>query len=247
MTMSAVVKTRPDKGAEFLTVDTPKPAPDEVIVKVRATSICGTDVHIYKWDDWSASRIGEAKLPQILGHEVAGEVVEVGPHVRHVKLGDFVSAETHIYDPMDTTALVGQAHIGDGMEIQLLGERFAAERELKETGKTGAICHVVPPKVDAQALVRGPDQWNTMEIRCEGDDIRAHLNGTPVVEANMQQYEKLRTRSRSGFIGFYSFFEGPGNRTLAFRNIRIRELKRPNQSVRRDPDEAKRFAERVLR
>jgi threonine 3-dehydrogenase len=117
MTMKAVVKTRGEPGAELREVETPRIAPHEVLVKVRATSICGTDVHIYQWDDWSANRIGAGRLPQILGHEVAGEVVEVGPHVRSIREGDFVSAETHIYDPRDITALVGQYHIGDHMEI----------------------------------------------------------------------------------------------------------------------------------
>ena len=79
-TMKAVVKTKPELGAELLDKPIPKPPEaDWLVVKVRATSICGTDVHIYKWDPWSAERIGEKALPQVLGHEVAGEVVEVGP------------------------------------------------------------------------------------------------------------------------------------------------------------------------
>ncbi len=115
--MKAVVKTRPELGGELLERPLPKIAPDQVLVKVRATSICGTDVHIYKWDAWAANRIGEKRLPQIMGHEVAGEVVEVGGHVKRVKVGDYISAETHIYDPGDLTALLGQLHIGDHMKI----------------------------------------------------------------------------------------------------------------------------------
>ncbi|MEO0115469.1 MAG: alcohol dehydrogenase catalytic domain-containing protein [candidate division WOR-3 bacterium] len=117
MKMKAVVKTRPDFGAEYKEVESPKPKSDWVVVKVKATSICGTDVHIYKWDPWAQSRIGEKRLPQILGHEVAGEVVEVGSSVKRVKVGDYVSAETHIYDPADLTALLGQFHIGEHMKI----------------------------------------------------------------------------------------------------------------------------------
>jgi threonine 3-dehydrogenase len=115
--MKAVVKTRAELGAEWLDVDVPKPPADWVLVKVKATSICGTDVHIWKWDDWSAKRIGAGKLPQTMGHEVAGEVVEVGSACKRIKVGDYVSAETHIYDPSDLTSMLGQLHVGEHMKI----------------------------------------------------------------------------------------------------------------------------------
>lgn len=115
--MQAVVKTAPQPGAEYLRVSLPAIAENEVRVRVRATSICGTDVHIYKWDPWSAGRIGEKRLPQILGHEVAGEVVEIGRAVRGIRVGDYVSAETHIPDPQDLQTLLGQMHIGERMQI----------------------------------------------------------------------------------------------------------------------------------
>lgn len=116
-TMKAIVKTHPAPGAELLDVPIPIPAADEVLLQVRATSICGTDAHIYKWDAWSQSRIGAKRLPQILGHECAGEVVEVGVHVRRIKVGDYVSVETHIPDPNDLQTMLGQAHIGEHMQI----------------------------------------------------------------------------------------------------------------------------------
>jgi threonine 3-dehydrogenase len=117
MKMAAAVKTKPTLGAEYLQLDIPKPKPDWVVVKVRATSICGTDVHIYKWDPWAQGRIGEKLLPQILGHEVAGDVVEVGSSVKRIKVGDYISAETHIYDPADLTSLLGQFNVGEHMKI----------------------------------------------------------------------------------------------------------------------------------
>jgi threonine 3-dehydrogenase len=117
MKMKAVVKTKPEVGAELLEVNYPALLPDWVIVKVRATSICGTDVHIWKWDDWSKGHIGEKNLPQIVGHEVAGDVVEVGSAVKRIKVGDYVSAETHIYDPADLTALLGKFNVGVHMKI----------------------------------------------------------------------------------------------------------------------------------
>lgn len=115
--MQAVVKAEPAPGAQWLTADVPSIAPDQVLVKVAATSICGTDVHIFKWDPWSQERIGEKNLPQILGHEVAGEVVEVGAQVKKVQVGDYISAETHIPCKRCIQCLTGQEHICANLSI----------------------------------------------------------------------------------------------------------------------------------
>jgi threonine 3-dehydrogenase len=115
--MKAVVKTKPEPGAGLQDVKIPQPKDDEVLVKIRATSICGTDVHIYRWDKWSDSRIGARALPQIMGHEMAGDIVEVGKAVKGLKIGDYISAETHIPDPRDLQSLLGQRHIGENMSI----------------------------------------------------------------------------------------------------------------------------------
>lgn len=91
--MKAVVKTKPALGGEMLMVPIPEPGPKDVLVKVAATSICGTDYHIYEWNEWAQQTI---KIPQIMGHELAGHVVKVGSQVTSLKEGDFISAETHI-------------------------------------------------------------------------------------------------------------------------------------------------------
>lgn len=116
-TMKAIVKVHPGVGAELREVPIPRVAPDEVLIRVKATSICGTDVHIYKWDFWSQRRIGEKGLPHIMGHEMCGVVVEVGREVKRIKVGDYVSVETHIPDPSDLQSLLGQMHIGEHMKI----------------------------------------------------------------------------------------------------------------------------------
>jgi threonine 3-dehydrogenase len=92
-TMLAVVKTHPERGVDITRVDIPRCHPHEVLVRLRATSVCGTDVHIYNWDQWAQARLA---LPRILGHEAAGEVVAVGADVQGIAVGDLVSAETHI-------------------------------------------------------------------------------------------------------------------------------------------------------
>lgn len=116
--MKAVVKVKAERGgAELQDVDIPTITAGEVLVRVQATSVCGTDVHIYEWNAWADRRIGAGRLPQILGHEVAGVVVEVGPHVQSIKKGDYISSETHIFNPGDLQSLLGQKHIGKNMEI----------------------------------------------------------------------------------------------------------------------------------
>lgn len=91
--MKAICKEKAVAGASLVDAPMPKVGPTDVLVRVKAASICGTDLHIYSWDHWAASRI---QPPLIFGHEFTGEVVEVGSRVQHVKVGDHVSSETHI-------------------------------------------------------------------------------------------------------------------------------------------------------
>lgn len=115
MLMYAIVKKRRGPGAEISTVDIPKIGDDEVLVKVKMASICGTDVHIWDWNEWAQSRI--RKIPLIFGHEFDGEVVEVGRNVTNVQVGDMVSAETHIVDGTCYQCRTGRMHVCQNLEI----------------------------------------------------------------------------------------------------------------------------------
>ncbi len=106
--MRAIVKHHAGFGAEMQMVDIPTIKPDEVLIQVKATSICGTDVHIYEWDEWSAARVNP---PYVFGHEFAGKVVEVGSQVSNVSVGEHVSAETHIVCGSCPQCLTGDYHI----------------------------------------------------------------------------------------------------------------------------------------
>ena len=113
-TMRAVIKAEAGPGLVMREVPIPEPGPRDVLIKVKATSICGTDRHIYHWDAWSAGRI---KPPLIVGHEVAGHVVQVGRDVTLLKEGDYVSAESHIPCTVCPVCRNGQQHICANLKI----------------------------------------------------------------------------------------------------------------------------------
>ncbi len=113
-TMKAIVKPSPGPGLEMAQVPIPAPAPDEVLVKVRAASICGTDLHIFNWDPWAAGRL---KPPLIVGHEVCGEIVERGANVTSPEIGEFVSLESHVICNTCPYCRTGQGHLCENSRV----------------------------------------------------------------------------------------------------------------------------------
>jgi threonine 3-dehydrogenase len=113
--MRAVVKTHRGPGGEVTNAADPVPSEDEVLVAVRAASVCGTDVHIWDWNEWAQSRIH--RVPMILGHELSGEVVKVGSRVKSLAVGDHVSAETHIADGTCYQCRTGKMHICENVQV----------------------------------------------------------------------------------------------------------------------------------
>jgi threonine 3-dehydrogenase len=113
-TMRALRKTAPVAGAELVEVDVPEPRPGEVLLKVAAASICGTDMHIYRWNEWAAKRL---RPPITFGHEVAGHVVATGPEVHHITEGAFVSAEGHVFCGFCPQCRKGRMHICENLRI----------------------------------------------------------------------------------------------------------------------------------
>ena len=114
--MLAAWKTKPEKGLALKEADIPKISDDEILVKVKATSICGTDRHIYNWDDWAKKRIGK-NIPYIFGHEVSGEIAEMGKNVKGLEIGDHISAETHISCEYCYQCKTGHEHICQNVKI----------------------------------------------------------------------------------------------------------------------------------
>ncbi len=114
--MRALVKTVAGPGLADTSWPDPTPGPHDVVVKVAATSLCGTDAHIYRWDDWAQRRL---HLPRIIGHELCGHVVEVGREVSSAAVGDYVAAESHLTCGRCFQCRTGQAHVCK--QYQILG------------------------------------------------------------------------------------------------------------------------------
>jgi threonine 3-dehydrogenase len=119
-TMRALRKVRAEPGAELVEVPVPRPGAGEVLIRVEAASICGTDIHIYQWDPWAAGRINS--LPMTFGHEIAGTVVAIGPEAHHLRPGGFVSAEGHVFCGFCPPCRSGRAHICE--RLRILGVDF---------------------------------------------------------------------------------------------------------------------------
>lgn len=113
--MRALRKIAARPGAELEDIPVPEPGENEVLVRVHGASICGTDLHIYEWNEWAQGRI--RRLPMTFGHEVAGTVEAVGSEVHHVQPGAFVAAETHIACGVCSTCRSGRAHICRNLQI----------------------------------------------------------------------------------------------------------------------------------
>ena len=106
--MKALVKKFPQKGLWFEDVPEPVTGSNDVKIKIHKTAICGTDLHIYNWDEWSQNTI---KTPMTIGHEYVGEIVEIGENVHKCKIGDIVSGEGHIVCGKCRNCLAGRGHL----------------------------------------------------------------------------------------------------------------------------------------
>jgi threonine 3-dehydrogenase len=113
--MRAIRKIARGPGAELVEIPVPQPGAGEVLIRVSAASICGTDLHIYRFDDWAAGRI--TTVPMTFGHEVAGHVAAIGPEVHHLRSGAFVSAEGHVFCGFCPPCRTGRSHICENLRI----------------------------------------------------------------------------------------------------------------------------------
>jgi len=106
--MKALVKLKPERGIWLEDIGTPEVGHNDVLIKIKRTAICGTDIHIFKWDDWAKATI---PVPLAIGHEFCGEIVECGSEVSGFKIGDRVSAEGHITCGVCRNCRAGRRHL----------------------------------------------------------------------------------------------------------------------------------------
>src|SRR6267154_4125183 len=106
--MKALVKSRAERGLWLEDVPEPKPGINDVKIRVLSTGICGTDLHIYDWNEWAQATI---PVPLVIGHEFCGEVVEVGSNVADLHPGDLVSGEGHVVCGRCRNCLAGRRHL----------------------------------------------------------------------------------------------------------------------------------------
>ncbi len=106
--MKALVKAKAERGIWMEDVEAPQIGHNDVLIKVHRTAICGTDIHIYQWNDWAKNTI---PVPLAIGHEFSGEVVDLGVEARGLEIGDRVSAEGHITCGVCRNCRAGRRHL----------------------------------------------------------------------------------------------------------------------------------------
>lgn len=119
--MRALVKAKAEPGIWMEQRPVPEVGEDDVLIKVKKTGICGTDIHIYKWDEWASRTV---PVSMITGHEYAGEIVELGTHVRGLSVGQRVSGEGHVIGMRSRASRAGKYHLDpetQGIGVNLPG------------------------------------------------------------------------------------------------------------------------------
>ncbi len=110
-TMAALEKSHPREGLWKVQAPVPEIGPDDVLIRVNKTGICGTDIHIWNWDAWAA---GTVPVPLITGHEFAGEIVEIGRNVTGLNIGQRCSGEGHVVRNDSRQSRSGRFHLDPG-------------------------------------------------------------------------------------------------------------------------------------
>ncbi len=106
--MKALVKAKPEVGLWMETVPVPEIGPDDVLIRIRKTGICGTDIHIWNWDEWAARTV---PVPLVTGHEFAGVIVEIGRNVEGLSIGQRCSGEGHLIGKNSRQSRAGKFHL----------------------------------------------------------------------------------------------------------------------------------------
>ncbi|WP_282095829.1 L-threonine 3-dehydrogenase [Epibacterium ulvae] len=126
--MKALEKSHPKEGLWMVQAPVPEIGTDEVLIKINKTGICGTDIHIWNWDDWAAATVPH---PMITGHEFAGEIVEIGRDVTGLAVGQRCSGEGHLIETDSRQSRAGKFHLDPGTRGIGVDEQGAFAQYLK--------------------------------------------------------------------------------------------------------------------
>ncbi len=146
--MKALVKARSEPGVWLEEVPVPEYGIDDVLIRVEGTGICGTDLHIYEWDEWAQKTV---PVPLVIGHEFVGSIVEVGKNVKDFRPGDIVSGEGHVVCGHCRNCLAGRRHLckdTEGIGVN----RSGAFAEFIALPKTNVWYHDQSIERDVQAI-----------------------------------------------------------------------------------------------
>ncbi|MEP4195005.1 MAG: L-threonine 3-dehydrogenase [Aliishimia sp.] len=126
--MKALAKSKPEEGLWMIDAPVPEIGPDDVLIRIKKTGICGTDIHIWNWDEWAAATV---PVPMITGHEFAGEIVEIGSNVTGLTLGQRCSGEGHLISTDSRQSRAGNFHLDPGTRGIGVNEQGAFAQYLK--------------------------------------------------------------------------------------------------------------------
>jgi len=126
--MTALAKTKPEEGLWKIEAPVPEIGPDDVLIRIKETGICGTDIHIWNWDEWAAATV---PVPMITGHEFSGEIVELGRDVTGLSLGQRCSGEGHLIGADSRQSRAGKFHLDPGTRGIGVNEQGAFAEFLK--------------------------------------------------------------------------------------------------------------------
>jgi threonine 3-dehydrogenase len=168
--MIAVVKQKKGVGAQLAEVDIPQLGPEDVLAKVKAAALCGTDLHILEWSPWAEN--AGIKLPLIMGHEFSGEIVETGKAVRNLKPGDHIAGETHIPCGNCYQCKNGQGHICGNLKLY----GIHTDGCFGEYTKIPALCarripSSIPFEIGAVLEPLGTALRTSLEVRVSGKNV----------------------------------------------------------------------------
>ncbi len=167
--MRALVKESPAPGLSFVEVPVPAIGPNDVLVRVRSTGICGTDLHIASWDDWAQRTI---RTPLVIGHEFSGVIAALGPAVEGLEVGQLVSGEGHVVCGQCRNCRAGRRHLcvrTQGIGVQLPG----AFADYVAIPASNVWVHRHPVDVDVAAIFDpfGNAVHTALQFPCLGEDV----------------------------------------------------------------------------